>query len=235
MMSVGIPSLSVFITAGLGVGAFILWRSQSMQRRSASDADRGSVSLSSLPVHAHSARLRVALVDASNVRACMGRPPRERFYKLAQQWSQRTEDRLCVLALDGGGPAQEASPLDACTLLCASGPRWSADDVLARDTSWWLQDPAVVSVLVVTSDKRLKARCRHAARCCDGASRLRIETSEAFAASLRELPCGPPAARIAAPASASLAAAYIDHVAQQPRPPNTNQNFVRTAAGAVRR
>ena len=179
--------------------------------------------------------LRVALIDAQNVRASMGWPPRERFYELARQWSRRAGDTLGVVVLDGGGPAQQVSRLDGSTLLCASGPRWSADDVLARDTSWWLQSPAVTSVLVITSDKRLKARCRHAARhtAASAATRLRIETSEAFAAWLAEPPCDAPVARARAQAAV---ASYIDYVALQPRPPNTNSGFVaRRGAVALRR
>jgi hypothetical protein len=52
-----------------------------------------------------------------------------------------------------------------------AGPILKADDVIARDTQWLLNQPDVSQVIVVTNDRELSFRCRHHANPAAGTSK----------------------------------------------------------------
>ena len=214
------------------------------------------------------------LIDACNVRASMGWPARDLFDAAIARWSAaRPPTAVAVVVADGGGD-HGAHALGATAMAVTSGPRWSADDVIMRDVRWcaapehstplheldaphtryssadrrWAEHGGDgVCLLVVTSDKLLRRRCRHAHGAVPSRSRLRFESAEAFGAGLhlRDTAEVPPRRRsdAASPADAaplpssdgertgSSAALlrYAAHVASDPRPPSTAKSFCRAA------
>jgi hypothetical protein len=52
-----------------------------------------------------------------------------------------------------------------------AGPILKADDIIARDTRWLLNQPDVAQVTVVTNDRELSFRCRHHVNLADGTSK----------------------------------------------------------------
>lgn len=214
------------------------------------------------------------LIDACNVRASMGWPARALFDAAIARWSAaRPPTAVAVVVADGGGD-HGAHVLGATATAVTSGPRWSADDVIMRDVRWCaalqhstpLREPDApptrysgadrrwaehggdgVCILVVTSDKLLRRRCRHAHGAVSTQSRLRFESAEAFGAGLhlRDTAEVPPRRRAdaASPANAaplpgsdgersSSSAAlqrYAAHVASDPRPTSTAKSFCRAA------
>ena len=54
-------------------------------------------------------------------------------------------------------------PIDPHVFVSQSGPRWKADDTIVRDAGWWLEN-STAHMLVVTTDKHLRKRCRERTR-----------------------------------------------------------------------
>ena len=135
----------------------------------------------------------VVLIDADNVRASMGWPTSALFRNTVFRWAQHqrqvTPHVLVVIAVDGRTEKQHACVAKEVegVLLTFSGARCKADDTIARDCSWWMAE-SEARVLVISSDKQLRKRCREAVSFAEmsrrAAGRLRLENSEAFASVL---------------------------------------------------
>jgi hypothetical protein len=173
---------------------------------------------------------RVCVIDQDNVRASMGWPSGYDFRAAVIAWAASqgaaaTAD-LTIISVDErhkrlpGHEQQHCSQLagDA-VLACFSGPRWRADDLIARDVEWWMRRLPGSPVWVVSSDKQVRRRCRDAQRRVGAAADglVSFEGGEPFGMLLprtasrpRELqpppePPGPPEPESAAePAVASL-------------------------------
>ena len=127
----------------------------------------------------------VLILDACNLRGVQGWPSRAQFNESVQHWASRLTGALIIIAHDRGADQQRAERSAVQhTVLVMSGPRWSADDVIVRDVGWWHEN-STATVTVVTSDKLLRSRCRHAARSfsSEDTNRLRLQDSEAFCSS----------------------------------------------------
>ena len=83
-----------------------------------------------------------------------------------------------------------------------SGPRWKADDTIARDAVWWIGH-SEAAVQIVSEDKQVRKRCREAVRLfeangADGIAarsvqgRLRFESSQTFSYALQPQHASPP-------------------------------------------
>ena len=132
---------------------------------------------------------RVVIVDADNVRAALSWPSRTGFQRSVAQWgSTETVSTAVILAVDGGSDCNAAF-LSPGVVVTTSG-RWRADDTIVRDVGWLFAN-GQRDILVVSSDKLLRKRCR-AARSQPGSQRLRFEASEAFAGLLPAMRTAPP-------------------------------------------
>jgi len=211
----------------------------------------------------------VILIDASNVRATMGWPDAKAFSRSVASWAgggnALCSTRAVVVVRDGGHAGLQSARLlprsadnTPSVIECFSGGRWSADDAIVRDCVFWLEHGAS-SVVLVTSDKLLQARCKHSVRGGDargGGKRkaagvgevevaslshcavattsgsLVIEASEGFGCLLR-IDSDASKGVIADSAGVADAAArvYLEYVGQQPRPPNTARSFKQARAG----
>jgi hypothetical protein len=112
----------------------------------------------------------VWLVDASNVRAAMGWPDASAFSHAVVRWAHQNATARSLSAVivvrDGGHAGLQSARLlsgAASVVECFSGRTYSADDAIVRDAVFWLRG-GTTGVVVVTSDKLLRARCRHAVR-----------------------------------------------------------------------
>ncbi|KAL1526509.1 hypothetical protein AB1Y20_015219 [Prymnesium parvum] len=136
--------------------------------------------------------MRIVLCDADNVRAGMGWPTCTAFRHAAYNWARRerasSPQTLLLIAADGRTEAQHACAAAEAegVVLTFSGTRWKADDAIVRDCGWWLTH-SEAGLLVVSSDKQLRRRCREMESLArgSGGGRLRFESSEAFAFALR--------------------------------------------------
>ena len=132
---------------------------------------------------------RVVIVDADNVRAALSWPSRTEFQRSVAQWgSTETVPTAVILAVDGGSDCH-ATFLSPSVVVTTSG-RWRADDTIVRDVGWLCAN-GQRDILVVSSDKLLRKRCR-AARLQPSNQRLRFEASEAFAGLLPAMRTAPP-------------------------------------------
>lgn len=112
----------------------------------------------------------VMLIDASNVRATMGWPDASAFSHAVARWAElnAAAHSICavIIVRDGGHAGRQNARLiagAASVVECFSGRTYSADDAIVRDSVFWLRG-GTTGVVVVTSDKLLRARCRHAVR-----------------------------------------------------------------------
>ena len=143
----------------------------------------------------------VVFVDADNVRASMGWPGSLVFRQAVQRWAMSSSssgpDQLVIIGVDGRTERQHAFEMEGggSVLVTFSGARWKADDTIVRDVAWWLGSCSA-SLLVVSSDKLLRKRCREQAQLVGTGgvgTRLRFETGDAFACCL-SLAAQPPLA-----------------------------------------
>eukprot|EP00966_Prymnesium_polylepis_P182669 4232203-Prymnesium_polylepis.2 len=164
----------------------------------------------------------VVLIDADNVRGSMGWPPTSAFRSAVCRWAKReldSSETLAIVEADGRTERQHACIAEGADgVLCTfSGTRWKADDTVVRDCGWWLTEGAAC-VVVVSSDKQLRRRCREAAGTVEASlraagsssraqGRLRFESSEAFASALPA--ASPPATHAAAAAAADSPAMQL--------------------------
>jgi hypothetical protein len=112
----------------------------------------------------------VMLIDASNVRATMGWPDASAFSNAVARWAELNAAvhsiGAVIIIRDGGHAGLQSARLisqAASVVECFSGRTCSADDAIVRDAIFWLRG-GTTGVVVVTSDKLLRARCRHAVR-----------------------------------------------------------------------
>ncbi len=202
--------------------------------------------------------MHVVVIDQDNVRASMRWPAPRDFRDAVCRWANSTPGALVLIAVDerrrapsrpqqqqqqqqgdglrpGVHERQRCLPLSNSVLATFSGPRWCADDVIARDTEWWLRKCSGCRVLVVSSDRQVRRRCREAQQRL-GAGALSFETGEALGMQLTgPRACGssapPPqsasAASAPAPARSAAAVEFADWVqTEQPRPFRTASEVV---------
>lgn len=198
-----------------------------------------------------SAATSVELVDASNVRAALNfRPSAAQLSSAIATCAHgggTSGPSIIIVARDGGhNGLQAARKLCPCGRIVEvfSGRRWAADDAIVRDVGWWAARGAS-GVRVVTSDKLLQQRVRHAAR-GGGSGRpggggdaepkgpacgLVVEASEVFAGRLNMAG----GSSCAVGEAESTADEYLEYVRTQPHPPNTAKTFKRARAGITGR
>ena len=171
------------------------------------------------------------LIDADNVRAALGWPPREALRRRVVQWSRaQAEPTAMILASDGGGlSAMLISP----SVVQTTSGRWRADDTIVRDVRWLVAE-GQRELTIVTSDKLLRKRCRAAA---GQRLRLRFEASEAFAGWLPSvgqdlLPLAGSTTSMSDPCQPRLREFLEWVVAERPRP--TTADHERSACPGVR-
>ena len=198
------------VTAAAVFALLLLSRRHRRERRGEADApaeaDRDG--------DGDSALLRVVIVDADNVRATLSWPSRTVFQRRVAHWgSTEPVPTAVILAVDGGS-GNSAKLLSPNVVMTTSG-RWRADDTIVRDVGWLFAN-GQSDILVVSSDKLLRKRCR-AARMQPGGQRLRFEASEAFAGLLPAIGTAP-APETSGDATPCLARLVTWIVEQHPNP-----------------
>ena len=131
----------------------------------------------------------VVLLDQDNIRASAGWPPAKPFRERIGRYYALHDPtkKIVIIAVDehkrssdGDAAPIRARQLGPRVVAAFSGPKYRADDLIARDCEWWSKRPEVSDILVVSSDKLVRKRCgevknRHREL------RLRFDTGEAFA------------------------------------------------------
>jgi len=166
----------------------------------------------------------------------MGWPSSDHFRRAACAWAAGRRDAagrpfILVLAQDGGptssGSTSEDDALSGvCCAVTRSGPRWKADDTIERDALWWLDRGC--DVVVITSDKLLRSRCRQLKRASGRG--LRVVESEVFVNELGPFWRSRPGSKQVQRESkyqqhVCLVADFVEYVNGCPRPQHSTKSF----------
>jgi hypothetical protein len=192
--------------------------------------------------------LEITILEQDNIRGAMGWPVGREFRACVARWAASRPDGVrVVIEIDErrrhtSTQSSSQNPRASCfsggrVVAVYSGSRMRADDSIVRDTEWWLARSDVARVLVVSSDKLVRRRCREARDRVGGGKLVTFESGDAFASQLCDVPeiaheAAPAAAleaEVASPGEDATAvfAAWIDQ--EQPTPHLTAFELVHAA------